>query len=303
MTEQYKRLKLLITLKEYAQASEGFALIKEQNMLKAVQSVETSTDIIYYAKELSRSFFQELYSSVSLYHTLFTDQHQNENSEIVMLLVQWTQGQMSHYVLTLSKQAILVVTESAMLWLIHLRDQGQWRITTNAATFSVGGSSYPSEEALRPTITPTKSGRSRPRRQSILIPQAAVALNSSSNAVNSGGNTTIVQSNGSNPSSSVAGIIAQDQPLGGLFLLSKIINAAFQHAHEYQDKQQIFCGDSGDNRSLSQSALNKALPMVSFLGFYIVPEINKMVAMYLEEFIREASSQVIKVPRICITRV
>jgi hypothetical protein len=276
-------------LKEYAQAAEGFALIKEQNMLKAVQSVETSTDIIYYARELSRSFFHELYNSISLYHQLFTDQHQNENSEIVMLLVQWTQGQMSHYVLTLGKQSTLVVTESAMLWVIHLRDLGQWRMTTHAASFSTSGVP-PSDEPLRPSLTPTKSGRARPRRQSILIPQAAVALNSgttSNVATNSAVVGSASNSSNANSSSSVAAAIAQDQPLGGLFLLSKIINAAFQHAYEYQEKQQSF-----KSQSTPQSALNKALPMTSFLGFYMTPEINKMVAMYLEEFIREVSSQV-----------
>jgi hypothetical protein len=182
MTEQFKRLKLLISLKEYAQAADGFALIKEQNMQKAIQNVETSTDIIYYSRELSKSFFLELYNCVSLYHTLFSDQQQNENSEIVMLLVQWTQNQIAHFIQALVKQVNLVVSESAMLWIIHLRDQGQWRLTTNAAMFSNVSSMDMSERESsemirRPStnfmnITPTKSSRSRPRRQ--VRPRAVV---------------------------------------------------------------------------------------------------------------------------------
>lgn len=202
MTEQYKRLKLLISLSEYSLAAEGFASIKSSNMNLAVQSVETSTDILYYSRELSKSFFHELYQCIALYHSLFysgavlgntanaasasggshspkpisskrgransmisisntlqagnalINSNVSHNNEIQMLLVQWTQSQVSLYVQALYKQALLVVNESAGLWIIHLRDLSQYfvlhhGIQSNTALFGIaaGGNSLPTSPA------------------------------------------------------------------------------------------------------------------------------------------------------------
>lgn len=88
--------------------------------------------------------------------------------------------------------------------------------------------------------------------------------------------------------------LVSNQPLGGLHLLSKVISTAFEHAHEYMDKQQIFSSRMGGSGvpGVGLSSGGSTLPMMSFLGFYLLPEINKLVAIYMEEFIREITTQV-----------
>jgi hypothetical protein len=110
--------------------------------------------------------------------------------------------------------------------------------------------------------------------------------------------SSIVMNNNAMLASHVVASIAQDDPLGGLFLVSRILNFAFQYAKEYQEKQQIFLAGSNSSNSYSTttlsspSSMNKSLPMVWFLGYFVMSDVNKMVSNYVEEFIREATAQV-----------
>lgn len=144
MTEQYKRLKLLIALEEYEIAGEGFSLIKvrrsikmlrsgclqvicrpffslqQQHIQRALSSVDFSSNIIAYARDLSKSFLTELLSSVKTYFQLFEDQL--DDLEILSILLEWTQSQTSDFIRFFCRQLHVAVAESSALMLLYLRD-------------------------------------------------------------------------------------------------------------------------------------------------------------------------------------
>jgi hypothetical protein len=284
MTEQTKRLKLLIALEEYEIAGEGFSLIKQQHIQRAFHSVEFSSNIVVYARDLGKSFLTELLSSVKTFFELFEDQI--DDVDILSILLEWTQSQTSEFIRFLCRPLRMAAAESSTLMLFHLRDPV---VITRLMQQSSNSGSPLTISADSADSGPRKSLSPLPRRGSILrssiLRQAVPATGSQS---------------GSNTRSNA--------PIGGMTLIVQaiveILSDAFDYEEGLKDLMKL-AGFSERNSNVNgrksiagagsnnaASALTKPFPMVATCAFYLLPELRRMFQEYTEEIIQEVASQV-----------
>lgn len=93
---------------------------QQQHIQRALNSVEFSSNIVIYARDLGKSFLTELLSSVKTFFELFEDQL--DDPDILSILLEWTQNQTSDFIRFLCRPLRMAVAESSTLMLFHLRD-------------------------------------------------------------------------------------------------------------------------------------------------------------------------------------
>lgn len=98
----------------------GGGATQQQHIQRALNSVEFSSNIVVYARDLGKSFLTELLSSVKTFFELFEDQL--DDPDILSILLEWTQSQTSDFIRFLCRPLRMAVAESSTLMLFHLRD-------------------------------------------------------------------------------------------------------------------------------------------------------------------------------------
>lgn len=116
MSEQTKRLQLLVKLGHKDIAAQGFSTCQKDMIRKAMRYVEASGDVEKFTSELSRVFFSRLREACKSFMDLFsttaiksdkdTVVSTDEESDMASLsyLVGWIQEQMSVFVTALARQ-------------------------------------------------------------------------------------------------------------------------------------------------------------------------------------------------------
>lgn len=177
--EQYKRLKLLVTLKEYSLAAEGFSFTREQSMHQAINNIDFSPDLLIYTKDLCQSFYNELTIALTTFTQLFEEI--NDNAEILTLFLKWILTQMKKFSMNYINQVNLAVNEAGIVTLMQLREQiNQFRnsyavLTTKDLPLAPANSPVPSTNNNNNNnsthvspLSPSRSFRSASIRASII---------------------------------------------------------------------------------------------------------------------------------------
>lgn len=298
VTEQTKRLKLLIALEEYEIAGEGFSLIKHQHIQRALNSVEFSSNIVIYARDLGKSFLTELLSSVKTFFELFEDQI--DDADILSILLEWTQTQTSDFIRFLCRPLRMAVTESSTLMLFHLRDPvvitRMMQSNGNNVAISVPDNA---DSSGRKSLSPTPLQRRGSILRSSVVIRAAnsnTSANTTGNQVNTfgptGGMTLIVQA--------IVEVLNDafdyEEGLKELMKLAGFTGRSSTTSNTTSGRKSVIvnssAGPSASNKSSSASALTKPFPMVAACAFYLLPELRRMFQEYSEEIIQEVTSQV-----------
>lgn len=122
MSEQTKRLQLLVKLGHKDIAAQGFSTGQKDMIRKAMRYVEASGDVEKFTSELSRVFFSHLREACTSFMDLFSTSgtksdsltSTDEEGDMASLsyLVGWIQEQMSVFVTALARQIQLGAAEN-----------------------------------------------------------------------------------------------------------------------------------------------------------------------------------------------
>jgi hypothetical protein len=250
--EQFKRLKLLVSLGELRMAAEGFAAIKRTTMQRALHAIDITSDTMQYCREVSRSFYVELSQAVHAFYALF--EHQAQRKDVAVLIIQWIQRQIAGYAGLLNKHLALGVGEAAALQVMHHR---QLLLLSDGLPDDEG-------EATQQLLVLNKQTSSASRLLSRRSTTLRVSPSSSSSA---------------------------PPPSGGIALVALALHTACSYCAAYQAQFRIASSTSNGSAGADEGKL-ELLPLRSLVLHYSLGEVQHMCCHYLQAFIEEVSGQV-----------
>jgi hypothetical protein len=76
------------------------------------------------------------------------------------------------------------------------------------------------------------------------------------------------------------------KPFGGLVLLAKGISIIYSYATQYNSSQNTSMAGNDEKRTIS------TIPIMALLNYYLMPAIRSMFMTYMDELLKEITSQV-----------